>query len=89
MSIDTFLIDWEKDIVFKGDARIEERDGALHCSLNGEFFEKDQPYNPSMTYYMSNIPVPTRDINSVLEDKYRFLLFRDHPELAKKRFHKK
>jgi len=86
----TFSIDWEKDIVFKSEyARIEERDGALYCSLSGEFFEKEQQYKPPMTYEMGNIPVTTRDINIILRDKYAFLLMQDYPELAKKFFQKK
>lgn len=89
MSIDQFLIDGEKDIVFKGYARIEEREDRFFCYLGGEFFEKDEPYEPPMTYHMINFPVPTRDIYSVLEDKYRFLLSRDHPDLAEKLFPKK
>jgi len=81
----TFLIDWEKDIIFKSEyADIEEREGGLFCSLQGEFFEKDAPYKPPMTYYMSNSSVTTRDINEILKDKYHFLLLRDYPDLAKK-----
>ena len=86
----TFSIDWEKDIVFKSEyARIEERDGALYCSLRGEFFEKEQQYKPPMEYEMSNIPVTTRDINTILRDKYTFLLMQDYPDLAEKLFQKK
>ena len=80
-----FLIDWKKDIIFKSEyARIEERDGALYCSLKGEFVEKEQPYQPPMTYEMDDFPVPTSIIEDILKDKYTFLLQRDYPELARK-----
>ena len=70
----TFLIDWEKDIVFKSEyAHVEERDGALYCSLKGEFFKKDKPYKPPMAYEMSEIGITTRDFVQILTPIYHFL----------------
>ena len=85
----TFSIDWKNDIVFKSEyAHIHERDGGLYCSLRGEFFEKDKPYNPPMTYYMDDWSVPTRIIEDVLKDKYTFLVMAYYPEVAKRLFQK-
>lgn len=69
-----FSIDWEKNIVFKSKyAHIEEKEGALYCSLKGEFFEKDEPYLPAMRYEMGQIGVTTRDFIQILVPVYHFL----------------
>lgn len=86
----TYTIDFEKEIVFKSKyAHIEERDGARYCSVRGEFFEKDQPYNPPMRYELTDWPVPTQNINDILRDKYKFLVMSYYPDLAEKLFQKK
>lgn len=79
-----FLVDREENITFRSIyAHIDERENGLFCSLEGEFFKKDQRYDPPMTYEMSNVGVTTRDINTILREKYHFLLLRDYPDLAK------
>ena len=70
----TFLIDRERDIVFKSEyANVEERAGALYCSLKGEFFEKDQRYNPPLEYELNEVGVTTREFIKILIPIYHFL----------------
>ncbi len=78
----TFLIDWKNDIVFKSEyANIDERDGALYCSLRGEFFEKDRRYEPLMTYEISEVGVTTQDFIHILTPIYHFLRLQRKGEL--------
>lgn len=69
-----FLVDGEENITFRSVyAHIDERENGLFCSLEGEYLKKDQPYDPPMTYEMSNVVVTTRDLVQILTPIYYFM----------------
>ncbi len=71
----TYLIDLEEDVVFKAEYdKLEEKDGGLFCSLRGEFFKKDRPYEPPMRYEMHDTAVTSQNLAQILNPIYYSLL---------------
>ena len=70
----TFLLYGEKDITFRSIyAHIDERENRLFCSLEGEYLQNGQPFDPPMRYRMDNTSVTTRDFSQIVTPVYRYL----------------
>ena len=70
----TCIIYQTKDITFKAESvEIHRRGNGIFCSLEGEFLQNTQSFEPRMRYRMSEMGVTTRDLAKILTPIYSAL----------------
>jgi len=70
----TCIIYQTKDITFKAESvEIHRRGNGFFCSLEGEFLQNTQSFEPQMRYQMSERGVTTRDLAKIMTSIYSAL----------------
>ena len=74
----------EGGITFKSNyAQIEEKDGGLYCSLDGEYLQNGQSFDPPLQYKMSDVGVTKRNLSQIIAENYQSIKPQEEPEKAK------
>ena len=74
----------EEDITFKSDyAQIEEKEGGLYCSLEGENLKNGESFDPPLRYSMADIGVTKRNLSRIIAENYQSIKLKEEPEKPK------
>ena len=74
----------EGEVTFQSEyAQIEEKEGGLYCSLEGQYLKNGEPFDPPLHYFMADVGVTKRNLSQIIAENYQHLKPKEELEKPK------